>query len=323
MIGLKTPVEPYLIRRFVFSLLFAALFLFPTEALANAEFAAQTGEDCKACHQSPQGVADLTPYGEAFRRGGYQYPIPDDAFRAVPLYKKIVRLVIGYFHLMAGVVWFGTIFYAHIIIKPQALTQGLPRSELILGWVCIIIIGLTGTLLSVARINSFSQLYTTRFGAILLVKTILFLMMVGIAMTTTFVIQKGLKQRTQRQEKDGGHPKEFFTHTELLAFDGTGSQPTYVAVDEEVFDVSESPAWKDGRHMAQHFAGRDLSDALLGAPHGKEVLSHFKKAGRLWQGKIEVQLQIGSIRKAFFFLAKSALVISFLILLCVALWRWG
>ncbi len=75
--------------------------------------------------------------------------------------------------------------------------------------------------------------------------------------------------------------------------------------------------------MAQHFAGRDLSEALLAAPHGREVLSKFNKVGRLWERETPVQPQIEPVRKVFFLLAKSALVILFLILFCVALWRWG
>jgi len=118
-----------------------------------------------------------------------------------------------------------------------------------LGWTCIIVAGLTGALLSLYRINSFSQLYTTRFGIILSVKAVLFLMMAGIAMTTSLVIQKKLKQKAERQEGRKAHAGEFFSHTELLTFDGIGSQPVYVAVDREVYDVSESPAWKEGRHM--------------------------------------------------------------------------
>ncbi len=192
-----------------------------------------------------------------------------------------------------------------------------------MGWTCIIVAGLTGALLSIHRIDNFSQLHTTRFGIILSVKAVLFLLMVGIAMTTSLVIQKRLKRRAERQEERKAQAGEFLSHTELLTFDGTGSQPVYVAVDREVYDVSESPTWKEGRHMGQHFAGRDLSDALSGAPHGREVLAKYEKKGRLWEGQTDFQPEFTGVRKTFLILAKSALVISFLIIFCVALWRWG
>jgi predicted heme/steroid binding protein len=317
------PYELHPIQRVVFFLFFISLFLVPSQTEGSEEFARQTGKDCTACHRSSEGGPNLTPYGEAYQRGGFQYPIPKEAFRILPWYERIVRFVVGYLHLAAGLVWLGTIFYVHVIIKPQTLTQGLPRSELILGWVCIVVTGTTGTLLTISKITKFSQLYTTRFGIILSAKAILFLMMVGIAVMTTFVIQRKLQQKSELQKTDQDHPGGRFTHTDLLSFDGSSSRPAYVAVDGEVYDVSESPSWKDGRHMAQHFAGRDLSSSLLSAPHGREVLSKFEKMGGLWEGQTEAQPQITSVRKAFFLLAKSALVILFLILFCIAMWRWG
>jgi hypothetical protein len=127
------PGSSHLIRGFVFSLLLSSLFLFTSNTKANLEYAKQAGKDCLVCHLSAEGGPELTRYGEAFRKGGYQFPIPDESFREVPWYKELFSIVIGYLHLAAGVVWFGTIFYVHIIIKPERLTQGLPRSELILG----------------------------------------------------------------------------------------------------------------------------------------------------------------------------------------------
>lgn len=303
-------------------LLIASLCLFPSQPTAREEYAAQTEKDCETCHKTPGVGPDLTPYGQAFRRGGFQYPIPAEAFRELPRLKRIVRFFIGYFHIAAGVIWFGAIFYVHVFITPQALIRGLPRSELILGWVCSTITGITGFLLTTARLSALSQLYTTKFGIILSAKIVLYLLMVGIALFTTIVIRKKLKREIGQQEtKDltGG----VFTHTELLTFNGTGQKPTYIAVGGDVYDLSESPTWKEGRHMGQHFAGRDLTDDLTAAPHGPEVLEKFKRVGRLWKGSAEISPRVSATRKTFIYLANSALIISFLILLCVALWRWG
>jgi predicted heme/steroid binding protein len=303
-------------------LLIVSLWLSPSYLTAKEEYSAQTGKDCETCHINPSGGSDLTPYGQAFRRGGHQYPIPAEAFKAPSPSKRIVRFFIGYLHIAAGVIWFGTIFYVHIFITPQALTGGLPRSELILGWVCITITGITGILLTTARLNALSQLYTTRFGIILSTKIILYLSMVGIALLTATVIRKKLEREIdQRQTKEvtGG----MFTHTDLLSFNGTGQNPTYVAVEGNVYDLSQSPIWKEGRHMGQHFAGRDLTDDLTAAPHGREVLERFDRVGKLWKGARETPSRISATGKIFVYLANSALVISFLILLCVALWRWG
>jgi predicted heme/steroid binding protein len=303
-------------------LLILSLWLSPSYLTAKEEYSAQTGKECETCHKTLWGGPDLTPYGQAFRRGGHKYPIPTEAFKELPRFKRIVRFFIGYFHIAAGVIWFGTIFYVHIFITPQALTRGLPRSELILGWVCATIAGITGILLTMARFSALSQLYTTRFGVILSIKIILYLSMVGIALFTTIVIRKKLKREITRQETKEV-TEEILTHTNLLSFNGTGQKPTYVAVEGEVYDLSRGSMWKDGRHMGQHFAGRDLTNDLTAAPHGRDVLEKFSKVGKLWKGARETPPLISTTRRTFVYLANSALVISFLILLCVALWRWG
>lgn len=303
-------------------LLIASLWFFPSHPAAREEYAAQTDKDCETCHETPGVGPDLTPYGQAFRRGGYQYPIPAEAFKALSRFKWIVRFFIGYFHIAAGVIWFGTIFYVHIFITPQALTRGLPRSELILGLACATITGITGFLLTTARLTAVSQLYTTKFGIILSIKIILYLSMVSIALFTTIVIRRKLKREIGQQETKGA-TGGILTHTDLLSFNGNGEKPTYIAVGGDVYDLSASPAWKEGRHMGQHFAGRDLTDDLTAAPHGPEVLEKFKRVGELWKGPSETSPRVSATGKTFIYLAHSALVISFLILLCIALWRWG
>jgi predicted heme/steroid binding protein len=303
-------------------LLIVSLWLFPSHLTAREEYATQTGKDCETCHETPSGGPDLTPYGQAFRRGGHQYPIPAEAFKVFPRLRQIVRFFVGYFHIAAGVIWFGIIFYVHIFITPRVLTRGLPRSELILGRVCATIAGVTGILLTMDILTALSQLYTTRFGIILSIKIILYLLMVGIVLFTTIVIRKKL-QREIGQQKTTEVTGGIFTHTDLLSFNGTGQKPTYIAAEGVIYDLSKSAVWKKGRHMGQHFAGKDLTDDLLAAPHGSEVLEKFNRVGRLWKTTRETAPQVTGTTKTFIYLANSALVILFLILLCVALWRWG
>ena len=40
-----------------------------------------------------------------------------------------------------------------------------------------------------------------------------------------------------------------FTTTELAEFDGRNGHPAYVAVKGIVYDVSNVPQWKDGKHQ--------------------------------------------------------------------------
>lgn len=68
---------------------------------------------------------------------------------------------------------------------------------------------------------------------------------------------------------------------ELKNFDGKEDRPAYVAAGGKVYDVSKSPMWKGGEHMAQHKAGSDLSADLERAPHGTEIFERVEEVGTL------------------------------------------
>ncbi len=75
--------------------------------------------------------------------------------------------------------------YFHIFVTPKALAAGLPKSTMVVAWVCFIAVGLTGSYLTLDRIKDLSQLWTTQFGVILSIKITLYLLMVGIAAICT------------------------------------------------------------------------------------------------------------------------------------------
>jgi predicted heme/steroid binding protein/uncharacterized membrane protein len=70
-----------------------------------------------------------------------------------------------------------------------------------------------------------------------------------------------------------------FTRKELMEFDGEEGRPAYVAFKEKVYDVSNSRLWKVGKHQGHHSAGNDLTENVLNAPHGEEVLMKFQVVG--------------------------------------------
>ena len=73
------------------------------------------------------------------------------------------------------------------------------------------------------------------------------------------------------------------SHEELLNNDGKEGKPVFVAVNGEVYDLGDSPLWKDGSHMGEHYAGCDLTEALKRAPHGIEKIESYPKIGELEQ----------------------------------------
>ncbi len=76
-----------------------------------------------------------------------------------------------------------------------------------------------------------------------------------------------------------------FTIQELKEYDGKEGKPAYAVFKGKVYDVSNSPLWKNGIHAGNHFAGVDLTDSILSAPHGEEILIKFHIVGELGKEK--------------------------------------
>lgn len=70
-----------------------------------------------------------------------------------------------------------------------------------------------------------------------------------------------------------------FTKEELAKFDGQNGNAAYVAIDGDVYDVTNVPAWNEGKHHG-NTAGKDLSEIIIHAPHKKSVLAKLTKVGK-------------------------------------------
>jgi bacterioferritin len=75
-------------------------------------------------------------------------------------------------------------------------------------------------------------------------------------------------------------PQLELTAADLAAFDGKNGQPAYIANDGIIYDVTNSPAWKEGAH-ADYRAGKDLTADFLRADHGESVLVGIPVVGKL------------------------------------------
>ncbi len=287
--------------------------LIPLKSFATVEYASQTGKSCAFCHIDLSGGGALTQKGESFK----------DELRIKGLYRPltatqhIVRLIVGYLHTITAILWFGAILYVHILLKPAYAARGLPRGELMLGWVSIIIMAITGTLLTIARVPSFKMLFHTRFGILLTIKIVLFLIMVASAAIVTFII--GPKLKRKRMEALESH-KQDLTLEELSQFDGKEGRPAYIAYNEKIYDVTKSRLWKDGTHVKKHLAGSDLTEAMKHAPHGDDKVLGMPEVGRLI--KIREAVRRPFYERLFYFFAYMNLVFVFLVIFVISLWRW-
>ena len=289
------------------------LFSFPAMSVATPEYAKQAGFECGHCHVDVIGGGALTQAGDQYLVGLKA----EGRYRHLTTTQRMIRLVVGYLHMLAAIVWFGTIMYVHILLKPAYASKGLPKGELRLGWLSMIVLLLTGVLLTIARMPSMEAFTTTRFGLLLSIKIFLFLVMLSSALVVSiFIGPKLRKQKTLTGAMESG----VCTLDGLCGFDGKDGRPAYVAYKGILYDVTNSRLWKNGAHMMKHAAGNDLTDMLKNAPHGEDKVLPFPQVGKLLPSG-EKPAQPFHLR-LFFFFAYMNLVLVFVITFIISLWRW-
>ena len=295
-------------------ILFLSLSWHPAPCGATEEYATQTGKSCQACHLDPAGGGELTAAGSEFAATR----AAEGEAVTMTLTAKVVRFAAGYLHLLTAIMWFGTILYVHLVLKPAYAAGGLPRGEVRVGLVSMAVMGVTGLVLSHFRVGSLDLLLHTRFGILLMAKVSLYLVMVLSALYVVTVI--GPKLKAKRREQGTLPAGGELTVDELALFDGKEGRPAYFAYLGKVYDASQSRLWKQGVHMGRHNAGQDLTEALKLAPHGSEKVAALAEAGTLAPA---AGRKAPLHERVFFFMAYMNLTMVFLIVLIIAMWRWS
>jgi predicted heme/steroid binding protein/uncharacterized membrane protein len=285
----------------------------PLASFATPDYARQTGLECDRCHVDAIGGGPLTQAGRSFLADLKSKGL----YRPLTTARRIVRLGIGYLHLMSAILWFGTILYVHLLLKPAYASKGLPKGELRLGWLSMIVVLITGVLLTVARVPSLEMLFTTRFGILLSVKIFLYLVMLSSAIVVTLFIGPRLrKKRTLTSSLESGA----CTLDDLSQYDGRDNRPAYVAYKGAIYDMTKSRLWKHGSHVMKHSAGRDLTGLLETAPHGEDKVLAMPVVGQLLATGERAERPFHE--RLFYFFAYMNLVLVFVITFVIALWRW-
>lgn len=296
------------------NLLILLLLLILPSAAALPEYSQRTNQSCNTCHVDiDEGV--LTEEGLEYAASGYSWP-PTSGYRVLGPIKRPVRLMVGFIHVLASFMWFGTILYVHILLRPGYASKGLPKSEVALGLISMALVGITGVLLTISRIKSIDILYTSPWGRILSVKIFLYLVMISSAIFVVTFIGPRIKKR---QKMTGVPESGVFNAATLLHFDGKEGRPTYFAFDGLVYDASGLEYWSDGDHM-KHHAGMDLTGALERAPHGSEKLEPLTNVGPF---NADFVLPKSKIENLFYFVAYLNLALVFAVLFVISYWRWG
>ncbi|MGV1099142.1 cytochrome b5 domain-containing protein [Thiovibrio sp. JS02] len=301
-------------NHFMFLLIAIVTLLLAGPATATEEYAAKTGTACEVCHLDPLGGGELTAAGE-----GYFLAISPAAASkgaASGLAARIIRFMALYIHIMTAFLWFGTILYVHLVLKPAYASKGLPRGEVRVGLVSMVIMALSGAVLTYYKVPAFGFFVSSKFGILLLVKICIFITMVSSALFVVVVIGPRLKRKKMIQPSPAGQ----LTLAELANFDGEDGRPAYFAYRDNIYDASRSRLWKNGSHMKRHQAGVDLTEILSQAPHGEDKILALPVVGRL----AREQAGAGAVapEKIFYFMAHMNLGFVFVICFILALWRW-
>ncbi|TYB33684.1 MAG: cytochrome B5 [Flexistipes sinusarabici] len=301
-------------RRFVVILVVIFLsVLFAGAANATDEYAEKTGKECGVCHGDPLGGGELTSVGKGYRLSLAAKPasgsFADNAF------SRLVRLIALYIHIITAFMWFGTILYVHLVLKPAYASKGLPKGEVRVGLLSMVIMAVTGVVLTYYKVPSVEIMFSSRFGILLFIKILIFIIMVISALIVVFFIGPRLKAPKSVKKPTSGE----FSLADLKNFDGEEDRPAYFAYKGIVYDATGSKMWKDGIHMKRHHAGTDLSAMLDQAPHGEDKIFTLTETGVLRYDKKNTTSNLHE--KVFYFMAYMNLGFVFIISLILALWQ--
>ncbi|WP_156915779.1 multiheme c-type cytochrome [Desulfatirhabdium butyrativorans] len=304
-------------------MLVAVLFSSALVLDAREEYARRTAKSCTFCHAAEMG-GPLKDAGIAYMRGGYHYPIAPSVLSKVSALStpgiQTIRFLIGYLHLLAAVILVGAIFYIHIFVGPKQLTTGIPKGERILGLSCLSTLLITGIFLTWFRIDHWGQFFDNFFGRVLFIKILLFALLLGIALIAVTIVHSRLRRSAAAPQT--ADPAALTLESVAVRKGGADGTSAWIVFENAVFDVSESPKWKNGRHFGKHSAGADLTEAMASAPHGAEMLERVKRVGELQQSKPQ-ERPVRQVHRVFVVMAYTNMVLILGILCCVGLWRWG
>jgi len=172
-----------------------------------------------------------------------------------------------------------------------------------LGWYSIAVMAVTGTLLTNWKLGSADELWTTAFGKVWLVKVGTFVLLMAVAA----VVTTALSRRMRRTAAEAGGPGA--CGRIRFAFGG------------KLYDATGSKWWENGVHAGKHRAGTDLTEAMVDAPHGPEVLDRLELVGPVAKGCCKSELPKAA--RVFIALAYINLFLLAVILFCVSFWDWG
>lgn len=115
-------------------------------------------------------------------------------------------------------------------------------------------------------------------------RVIAVLLILGIAIhliiPNAFDITSGKNNTYQLSDSLDTSELPSITLDELSKYNGENGNKAYIAYKGLVYDVTDVPKWKNGKHNGQK-AGTDLTEVLSKAPHGISILEGLTIVGKI------------------------------------------
>lgn len=73
---------------------------------------------------------------------------------------------------------------------------------------------------------------------------------------------------------------KIYTRQQLALRNGQDKPEIWIAYQGVIYDVTNSKMWRNGKHY-EHWAGQDLTEELVEAPHNNKVFEKFMAIGQL------------------------------------------
>lgn len=75
-------------------------------------------------------------------------------------------------------------------------------------------------------------------------------------------------------------PLKEYTRAQLALRNGNDRDEIWCAYQGLIYELNKSRLWRNGKHY-EHWAGQDLTDEMLDAPHTENVFDKFRVVGKL------------------------------------------
>jgi copper transport protein len=99
-------------------------------------------------------------------------------------------------HVTAAALWIGGLFALVVVVpregEPSETLAAVVRRFSTLALASVVVVGLTGGVRALSELSAFSQLWTTDYGRVLLAKTAIFAVLIGLGALSRANVREGL-----------------------------------------------------------------------------------------------------------------------------------